>query len=271
MKKQRISSEAKGKIDRKRLEILGVSIDSISKERVLNQVREIVAKKRKLFITTPNPEIVLEASHDIGLRTAINGSDIAIADGTGIIFAGKYLFPNIPLSRIKGRELFIDLIQLANQYSWKVVLIGNSKGSAEDASVYLSQQYKKAKLYSVEGPNLTKDGNPFKKDDIDKEKAAIELINEIKPELVFVAFGAPRQEKWLYKWKSTLHGNVFMVVGGAFDSVSGKVLLPPSFWPQSLEWLFRLITQPTRFRRIYNALIVFPFLVYKEKHKVTHK
>ena len=255
--------------DRKRdgesVQILGVAIDSTDSRRVIDRVGKTVRENGTLFITTPNPEIVLQATRDAELQKALNGSDIAIADGVGLILAQKFLKNGKPLMLLKGRDLFISLIQEANLHKWNVVLLGNRNGSAEEAAKVLRKKFTSVLFHPMAGPQLTEEGEPSSKEESEIEKRVIKEIGHIKPELLFVAFGAPRQEKWIYKWKGQLHANVFMVVGGAFDYVSGKVPTPPSWWPQSGEWAWRLVTQPKRWKRIINATVVFPRRVLQTK------
>lgn len=252
-------TESRNNSSRHIVTILGVAIDSTKVSEVLSRVRSSVAQKGKLFITTPNPEIVLLASKDPKLMMALNSSDIAIPDGTGILWAGKRKKKD--LTRIKGRQLVVRILEIANTKKWRVVLLGNREKSAQKAHALLEQKYPTVSFYSFEGANLNEKAEPVTKSDNELEKTTIERINKIKPEVVFVGFGAPRQEKWIYKWKSKIDASVFMVVGGTFNYLSGKTSLPPSYWPHSLEWLWRLFTKKGHWKRVWNAVIVFPVKV----------
>jgi N-acetylglucosaminyldiphosphoundecaprenol N-acetyl-beta-D-mannosaminyltransferase len=262
--------------------ILNVNIDSTSIPQVLSKIKNTIKTKQKCFIVTPNPEIVLQAHRDNKLREALNAADISIPDGIGIIKAENYLHspklsrvlpsfygiskPTSELTLIKGRELFLEIIKLADDEQWKVVLLGDSKDSAQKAERNLIEKFKfkKIKLYSIKGPNLTLEGKPISTKDEEQEKYAINLINKIQPQVLFVGFGAPRQEKWLYKWQDTLRSRVDMVVGGTFNYISGKTPLPPVWWPNSLEWVWRLYTKPSHITRVWNAVIIFPYTIVKK-------
>ncbi len=274
MEYTRISSEERSKTNGKDVAILGVGIDSNNKVEVLKQVQESVFKKRKLTIVTPNPEIILEAQEDAVLRNALNAADISIPDGVGILRGYNYLQGKAGIFRwlscmyagggkgdlplIKGRELTSGLIQLAEKEEWTIILLGNREGSAKAAMEKLRGNNTSLKVYSIEGPNLTKKGEPLTKEDNEVEKNAIEEINKIKPQILLIGFGAPRQEKWMQKYKHVLSANVMMVVGGTFDYISGKTILPPTWWPLWGEWLWRLFTKKGHIKRVWRAVVQFP-------------
>lgn len=265
MVKIRKEDERVVKADGKSVTILDVRIDSTSMAQVLDQVRLTIAKKGKLTIVTPNPEIVLQAQNDHSLRNAINNSHISIPDGTGLLFANRFLTGQSTLPLIKGRELFVSLISEAEKNKWKVFLIGSKEGSAVQAEKELVKQYPNIKVYSTEGPNVNRSGIPETNGDIEVENETISKLNEVRPNLVFIGFGVSRQEKWMQRWYKKAPGNVWMVVGGTFDFISGKTILPPSFWPRNFEWAWRLLTKPSHVKRVFNATVLFPFRVLQSK------
>jgi N-acetylglucosaminyldiphosphoundecaprenol N-acetyl-beta-D-mannosaminyltransferase len=224
----------------------------------------------------------------------LNSADISIPDGIGLIAAHKFLqlptTDNLLLKpllyfaqglgvgfsvlfdrdwlqddirAIRGRELFLELIKLANKKKWRVVLVGDRKESARKALNKLLLNYKQIGLFAYDGPNLDEDANPKTKADHEIEKKTIEKINRISPQLLFVGFGAPRQEKWLHKcWKDLEVGGA-MVVGGTFDYISGKVKLPPKWLADmGLEWLWRLFTGSQTTDRVLKAFPAFALKVY---------
>lgn len=267
MVKTRKESEGMSNADGKSVTILHVKIDSTTKEEVLNLVRSTISKNQKLTIVTPNPEIVLQAQNDPELLTALNNSSIAIADGSGLLWANKMLGNETELHLLKGRELFLDLLEEAQKNKWSVALIGSKLGSARDAVARLTERFPNLTMYSIEGPNLNLNGNPATNEDNEAEKRAVAHLEEKHPQLVFVGFGAPRQEKWMQKWYRELPENVWMVVGGTFDYVSGKTKLPPSWWPTQFEWVWRLFTKPSHLSRVIRATLIFPFTVFMHSLK----
>jgi N-acetylglucosaminyldiphosphoundecaprenol N-acetyl-beta-D-mannosaminyltransferase len=247
----------------KSVTILGVRIDSTSKAQVLSQVREAIEKKQKKVIVTPNPEILLASYTDAQLRESLNASDISVPDGFGILFVS----PLQRLELIKGRELAMDLIELANQNGYRIALLGNTKGNAQEAKDVLLKKYSHIKLYAFDGPDLDTNAKPGAKDAAKREKDLIDTITKIKPHIILVGFGAPRQEKWIQLYKDVLPAIIFMTVGGTFDTISGRIALPPAYWPRSLEWIWRLIQEPKRITRILNATIGFPYKVLLSRYQ----
>lgn len=288
-------------MDRKYGNILGINVNSTSKSRVLTFVRSRLAGKRKFYIVTPNPEIVLKAVRDKRLAKIINSADLAIADGVGLTQAAKFLsmttpknsFLKIPfcffqglwvglatffdrqwlfkeMKPIKGREMFIELVVLANKKRWKVFLFGGEHREAQETARKLERNYKRVKIRFAAGPVFSKEGQPISVKDREGEKEVIDSINEFRPHLLFVALETPKQEKWIGKWLPKLSIGGAMVVGGTFRYIAGQAPLPPKWMEGAgLEWVWRLLTEPYRLRRILNAWPIFPLTVFW--HKVNSK
>ena len=278
-----------------RVKILRVPFSSTHINRLLREVWVRVGKfeyKERSFdplvITTPNPEIILKAQSDLKLLEFIEKSDFAVPDGVGVLLADFFLRLKVPkrpfsffvlpfywiytlaifvlrgekissLKLIKGRALFERLIALANRKAWRVVFLGDGEGSAQKAAEVLRVNHKKVKIFPFVGPLLDDEGRPV---DIQSKNLEVDLlasINKIRPHLLFIAFGAPKQERWLGRNLSKINIGVAMVVGGTFDYISGKVKRPPLFFEnRGLEWLWRLLVQPYRLGRIFKAVFVFP-------------
>ncbi len=285
----------------KQANILSIRLSSTSKVRVLRFVRgrlrifdKNAAKKTKFIIVTPNPEIVTKAQKDKELARILNSADLSLPDGIGLAAAHKFMAFRVPkwkilrapvllvqglvvglavlfgdrwltkdLNIIKGREIFLELMKLANKKSWRVFLLGGEGGVAEKTAKNLQKSLKKIVLESAEGPTLDENAAPVSKKNTEIEKDVVRSINRLRPHLLFVALGAPKQEKWLDKWMESLNIGGVMVVGGTFDYMARKTTLPPKWMEKlGLEWLWRLIAQPGRAKRIFTAFPLFPLRVY---------
>ena len=273
--------------------ILGVRVDSTSTSRVLTQIQKKLLQGRKFYITTPNPEIVLKASKDRKLRDIIGRSFLAIPDGVGLQIALKFLsmskFSNrivrkvvyplqlllsVILGRknvVKGRELMLNLFGLTNQKKLKVYLLGATKSVNAKAIDKFRNEYSGAKIKGSSGPELNSNAKPLGKLQEKLNREAVEEINRFAPSMLFVAFGCPKQEKWIAKWLPRLNVKMAMTVGGALDYYAGVAKIPPKWMVRvGLEWLWRLIKpsyyQPRkRFYRIVNSVIVFPWKIFVYK------
>lgn len=285
------------KTERKYDKIFNIGLNSTSMTKVLTFVRDSLGRKKKFSIVTPNPEIILAAEGDKDLARAINKASLAISDGIGLSQAARFLSLPAPrnilfrapvcflqglwvglatflarswvqeaLPIIKGRKLFMELIKLSNKKGWKVFFLGGEKGEARGAGERLRRSFKRLRIAYFQGPMLNADAVPAMEADKDIQRDAIEQINEFKPDILFVGFGALKQEKWLMKWLASLDVGGGMVVGGTFRYFSGDAKLPPTWMEEfGLEWVWRLITEPWRIKRVLTAFPVFPLrvLLYK--------
>lgn len=277
--------------------ILGITISGTPEAKVLRFVRDHIGQGKKFFIVTPNPEIIMRAQKDRELFGILNSSDLALPDGIGLAAARKFLSlpnPKNPYKRlfvllaqglgvgfsllfdkswlledfktIKGREMFLELCKLANKKPWRVFLLGGKGRVAEETAQALKRSLKKVQIEALGGPILDREASPISKRDKVLEKQAVSAINKFKPHLLFVAFKFPRQEKWVYKWLPKLDVGGAMVVGGTFNYISGRSKLPPTWIAEAgLEWLWRLVTEPRRVRRIFKAVFVFSYRVFLYK------
>lgn len=240
--------------------IMKIKVSSTSVEDVLRRVKTFISDSDKFYIVTPNPELILMAQTNNRLQTALNSAKLSIPDGVGLKLADSNL------KIIKGRQLFLKLIELAESNEWKVYFLGGLGHEAEAAADKLRRKYKHIKILTNEGPKLDKDANPVSEVDIKIQNDAITGINKFSPQLLFVAFGNPKQEIWVNNNLSKLHIGGAMTVGGTFRYVAGMSKLPPK-WVETngLEWLWRVFTEPKRIGRIINAVIVFPikYFFYK--------
>ena len=234
--------------------VLGVKISGDTKEGVLRQVRDYISRGHKFSLFSINPEIILLASRNQRFNNILNRGTINIPDSFGL----KVAVPQ--LITIKGRVLFADLCRLANQLGWKIMLVGGE--NTTKAANILKINFKKLKIEACQGPLLDINGVPISEVELKKEKDVVDKINTLAPEIVCVGFGAPKQELWIARWLSKLKVVGMMDVGGTFDYVSDKMPPPPGFMSGKFEWLWRLLREPRRFRRIFNAVIVFPLKVW---------
>lgn len=252
-------------ISQKQVTILGINMISTSVSSVLTSVRDMVTHSHKFSIMTPNPELVLASTKNKELKSALNSATFSVPDGVGLNFASKFLYGS-SLNIIPGRLLFKNLIELANKKGWKVFFLGGTDSEAKKAAEKLKISYKNIKIETFAGPKLVRDASPATDQDNLLQKESFQLINKFSPELLFVAFGNPKQEIWIYKNLRYLNIGGVMSVGGTFRYTAGISPLPPKWMSRSgLEWLYRLITEPYRLGRVLNATIIFPLRVIFSK------
>ncbi|QQS39358.1 WecB/TagA/CpsF family glycosyltransferase [Candidatus Woesebacteria bacterium] len=270
---------------------------SITRQKVLKTVLERLTINSRLIIVTPNAEIALQAMRDKRFSNILESAHIVLPDGIGLIAAVKFIRMYCPKSKIarfplfivqgiviglsilinkkwltkdinliKGREMFVDLVKLANERKWKVYFLGGCGNEAKEAVDELKKKYVHVRFMYKEGPLLTLNAQPATPADIKLNEAVIESIKKYKPHMLFVAFGAPKQEKWIADNLNKLPVGLAMTVGGSFKFISGKSKLPPRLVENlGLEAMWRLVTEPWRFKRVFNACVVFPYDIFKAK------
>ena len=248
------------------MDILSVRVDNITYQDALEAAKNLIDAGGKHYIVTPNPEIIVRAQKDKEFRRILNQSSLSIPDGVGVVWAAKIL--GQPLSeRVAGVDFLEGLAALAAEHGYSLFLLGGGEGVAEGVSKKFKAQSSKFKIDTAAGPVLNQDGKPVNNEETEKEKEVIEKINQFRPDILIVGFGAPKQEKWIARNLPKLNVKLAIGVGGALDYISGEKPRAPT-WVQKigLEWFFRLITEPARFKR-QSALPYFGYLVLTERLK----
>jgi len=242
-----------------KINILGINIDDENAGTVLKRIEDDVLKDKKIFIATPNPEMIILAQKDANFKNILNSTDINIPDGFGLKIGAKILGKKLN-SRVTGTDLMVDICRLANKKRYSIYLLGGGKNVARMAVVNLKKEMPRLKITGAE------EGG--KMDEWDN-RVIIKHINVLKPDILFVALGHGKQEKWIHdNFKELASVKLAIGVGGAFDFISGKVKRAPK-WMRTvgLEWLWRLVLEPKRLKRIINATLVFPWLCFKNKNR----
>lgn len=237
-----------------KVNILGVFFDSVTMKEATQKILKLLNGHEKSMVITANPEIIMEAQKSSSFCAMINRGDLVVADGIGVVIGSKIIKKPLP-ERVAGFDLVQHIFDAIKNTNKTVYFFGAAPHIAELAAKEMRAKYKNLKIVG------THDGY-F---DEEEEKVIIEEINRLKPDLLLVGLGAPRQEKWWYTHKEQLNVKVCIGVGGSFDGWSGKVKRAPKiFINLGLEWFYRLIKQPTRLKRMLR-LPVFLLLVIKKR------
>jgi len=249
------------------IEILNIKISTLNKVEVLNFIKTKLLNNNKIFITTPNPEFLLEANSNQRFKEIINSADLNVPDGVGLIWASNFIKTNpILTERIAGSDLTQDIINIAKELNIKIFLLGgNSINQLEFIKNKIGENI-------IAGCNIGFEKEDWDNDlnyDQDKNNLLLEEINNSEAEIIFVAFGAPKQEYWIYDNFNKLKNIKLAIgIGGTFDFMSGYKKRAPMWMRKiGIEWLFRLIQEPKRIKRIFNAVIMFPIKILLNKIK----
>lgn len=232
--------------------ILGIKVSNLTLEDICRDVIFAIKNNQKLFIASINPEISMVAVEDDKVKKILNNATHNLPDGIGVVMASRILKGGIK-QRVAGIDCAEALCRTAQQNNFNVFLYGAKKGVAEKAKENLQKKYPGLNIVGVI------DGY-----EEDNEKV-ITKINASKANIVLVALGGQKQEKWISKNMDKVNAQVFQCVGGSFDVFSGNSKRAPKIVQKlGAEWLFRLIKEPSRFRR-QAKIPKFIHLVFQER------
>lgn len=234
----------------KRLYILNQPVDNANLVEALSEIVLRLNAGEQQFIVAQNPEKVMAEIRDLELADIVNDQATLLpADGVGLVHAAKILgYP--ALKRLTGIELFGGLLDLAQQEDYSVFLYGATKETLIAISQHLPKTHPRLKIKGAI------DGYSYDHKDKEQQKKLIGEIKAANPDFLFVALGSPKQEKWIAGALPLLDVKLAMGVGGSFDVLAGNVKRAPSWMQEAgLEWLYRLIKQPSRILRVKNLPI----------------
>lgn len=236
-----------------KVSLLGVEIDALGMEETVERVAGLINSGRPHRILTINPEFLYQAQFEERIMKLAQRADLITPDGIGIVWACR--LAGFPVKeRITGTDLMLRLVERASPEGWRVYLLGGAPGVAEEAAEKLQLQYSGLKLAGTH--------HGYFKDS--EEELVVKKIKELKPHLLFVALGAPKQEIWIDQHIQAIGTATAIGVGGSFDVVSGRVERAPRWVRRiNLEWLYRLLKEPSRWRR-QAVLPLFAWLVIRK-------
>ena len=233
-----------------RISICKLPIDILSRFEALERCHEFLRSNAPHHITTVNPEFIVEAQKNTAFCDILKKSDLALCDGMGVQFAARWLH-GIKLERICGVDFMVDLCELAQREGASVFFLGGRNDAAKKTAEVLQKRFPRLNIVGV------------------SENIDISTYRNVG--ILFVALGAPKQELWIAQNSELLQARgvkIAMGVGGAFDFISGNIKRAPRFMRKlGFEWLWRLVMEPRRLKRIFNAVFVFPTYLWLKRRK----
>ncbi|SHE83467.1 N-acetylmannosaminyltransferase [Desulfofundulus australicus DSM 11792] len=267
------------------INLLGARVDAVDLAGAVEKVAAFVAAGHPHQVITLNPEILYRAQKEPELLDLINRADLVTADGIGIVWAAKVAGTPVP-ERVTGIDLMLALVERAAREGWRIFLLGAAPGVAEEAARRLREKHPGLVVAGTQhgyfrpgageaggeaaftapgrAPVASSgDGGRPGEPRVPTEGEVVEQIRRARPDLLFVALGAPKQEQFIDRYKEVLGVPVAMGVGGSFDVIAGRVARAPEWMRRlHLEWLGRLIREPRRWRRML-VLPRFAWLVWR--------
>lgn len=224
--------------------IMGIPVPKITMTETVHIISNVIhtegMENQQLFhVVTLNPEITMACQQDKNLRAIIGDAGLLTADGIGIVMVSRLKGNPLP-ERVTGCDLLFNLLSEGNQRKWSFYLLGAEEAVSKRAAEVIQESYPHVHI-------VGRHHGFFHSED---EAKIVNDIAAVKPDVLIVALGAPYAERWIHKYKHQLHSRVAIGVGGSLDIVAGKVKRVPAVWQKlNLEWLHRLLNQPSRWKR----------------------
>ncbi|MCM3783476.1 WecB/TagA/CpsF family glycosyltransferase [Neobacillus mesonae] len=236
--------------------IMGIPVPKITMDETVQILSDVITREQQeLFhVVTLNPEIAMSCQHNQELRGIVNRAGLLTADGAGIVMVSRVKGDPLP-ERVTGCDLLYHLLEAGHQKNWSFYLLGADEETSQAASDNIRAAY----------PGAVIKGRHHGFFKASEEDMIIEEISSANPEILVVALGAPYAEEWIHKNRDRLNAKIALGVGGSLDIIAGKVKRAPVIWQKmNLEWMYRLLNQPSRWRR---QLILPRFAVKAILHK----
>jgi len=221
-----------------RVDVLGVAFDNVTMDEAVDKAMAFLEEDGPHLVATPNPELVQRASKDPEFAEILGKADLVIPDGVGVMYAAKIL--GRPLkARVPGIDFASNLMKRMAETDKRLFLLGAAPGVAEQAAVNLQASYPGLVVCGAHDGYFKEDG------------PVAQAVREARADVVFVCLGAPKQEKWATANGASAGAKLYIGLGGSLDVFAGKVeRAPEKFQKLGLEWLYRLMKQPSRIGRM---------------------
>ena len=221
-----------------RIDVLGVGFDNVTMDEAVSRAMDFLAGEGTHYVVTPNPELVDRARREEPFRQALNGADLVLPDGIGVVYAAKLL--GRPLKgRCPGIDFAGKLMEHMAKTGLRLYLLGAKPGVAEAAAARLEAKYPGLVICGTHDGYFKEDG------------PVAEAIRAAEADVVFVCLGAPKQEYWMVKNGPATGAKLMAGLGGSLDVFAGVVERAPEAWQKlGLEWLYRLTKEPKRIGRM---------------------
>lgn len=248
-------------------EFLGIHVDDIDYKDAMRQCAEFLASHTHHHIVTVNPEFIMEARYNTQFRTVLNNATLRLPDGFGLRVAAALVKKRLR-HRVTGVDATIGICSIAAEREQSVFLLGAEEGIAQKAAERLVRTFPGLRIAGAESFPSFSSGEESSHNVNAASRGVIERINRTGASVLFVAFGAPKQDIWISTYLLQMPDvRIAMGVGGTFDFLAKKVRRAPLFFRCiGMEWLWRLFLQPSRYRRIFTAVIRFPLAVVTHPH-----
>ena len=234
--------------------ILNVSIDNLTIQQAVYKVIKMVEEKGVHHVITLNPYKLMRIKSNSDLRLIYDKADMHIAAGAGIQWAAEMLKKPIK-ERIPLLSFIMEIVRISEIKEYGIFLVGGKPEITERAFFNIRKSFPNIRIVGRHGGYF----------DSDREKSVIEAMRKSEANIIFVGLGFPKEDKWIYKYKSEFKNTVLISVGGSIDIISGEIKkAPPYFMEKGLDWFYRIITRPWRIGRLLRTALFFVITLFKK-------
>lgn len=237
-----------------RMKFLNTEVDNLTMNEAVQKIEQLILNKKPSYVVTPNVDHIVKLETDKEFQEVYREADLILTDGMPLIWISK-LKKNPIKEKVSGSDLFPEVCKLAADKGYKVFLLGAAEGVAAKAAENLKGKYKGLNVVGTYSPSY---GFERKKDEIQE---IIKMINEVKPDILAVGLGAPKQEKFLYDYRKQLNVPVALAIGASIDFEAENIDRAPEWMQHSgLEWFYRLCKEP---KRMFKRYLVDDMKIFK--------
>ncbi|MDT9337169.1 WecB/TagA/CpsF family glycosyltransferase [Clostridium perfringens] len=228
-----------------RIKLLNTEVDNLTMEEAIDEAEKLLLENKTSYIVTPNVDHIVKLEEDKEFQEVYRNANLILTDGMPLIWISK-IKKNPIKEKISGSDFFPKLCERAATKGYSIFLLGAAEGVAAKAAENLKEKYKGLNVVGTYSPSY---GFEKKSDEV---KYIIKIINDAKPDILAVGLGAPKQEKFLYKYKMDLNVPISLAIGASIDFEAGNIRRAP-LWMQKfgLEWFYRLCKEPKRMFKRY--------------------
>ncbi|TLS35159.1 WecB/TagA/CpsF family glycosyltransferase [Pseudalkalibacillus caeni] len=246
-----------------KVQLMGINFDNLSMSTLIEDISLLKKNKQKKFIVTPNVDFLIRSKKNGDFKNIVNSADISIADGMPIVWVSKLIKQPL-VERVTGADLLDRVCAESKEKEFNIYLLGASPDSNKKAIKNLKEKYPGVRIVGGYSPTFSQVFNE------EENKKIISDINKLRVNCLFVAFGSPKQEKWIKENIDSLNINIAVGCGAAIDFAAGKKRAPKWMRSVGLEWLFRFLLEPKRLGKRYivtNSLFLLEVLKILVKKK----
>ncbi len=246
-----------------RIELLNTHVDNVTMDEAIQEIDRLILERKHAYVVTPNLDHIVVIEKDALFKKIYDNADLVLTDGKPLMWIAKKQGTAIK-EKVSGSDLFPHMCELAARKGYKLYILGAAEGIADKAADNLRKEYPGLQITGTYSPPLG-----FEKDEA-QVRMIIDRINQSEADVLAVALGSPKGEKFIYRIKDSINASLSISIGATVDFIAGNVKRAPQWMSNAgLEWLFRIFQDPKRLAKRYwnDAVSIVPIMKKYRKTK----